>query len=350
MFYLEKLRNGNIVLKDDSQNNKVIREFIPPCTVNTGDRDRIFITRNNKDQCTINLRTLSKLVTESETTYIGNATTLESVAEILRNNFFRLNTLDQSRLGAILSTPNLIQQAALGALEGQGVEYALIYGRNGSITTASDPEDIIPSEIYSFLETAEYFTFVSDNANDSSGGTGMQQVEIKALDENFKPFTILLDTNGTTPVVYDTKLIRAINQTKGVVFGSGKTNAGICTITGNSSSKRITALVNERGLAAQLIYTVKAGYIALVMGFQLNSENTATASQIQYRMLIGSNNDLITRYSSAIGSAGVDAASFTGGMFVDEKENITFRVDTVTNTQSIVGMAEILLIKKTLLA
>lgn len=350
MFYIEKLANGNVLYRDENQNNKVVREWLPPCTVNTGDRERIFITRNSQDQFTINLRSLSKLVTTTKTTYIGGATTLESVAEELRTVFFRLNNPDLDGLSAVLGIPNLMVQAALGALESKGVGYDYKFGRNGNITTTSDPEDIIPSGLYTFLETSDTFTIVSDSTEDNPSGLGMGTIEIKALDANYNPITIEMDLNGVTPVVYSGSPIVAINTAYGIAFGSNNSNMGFITIDSTTDTLRLAAIVVGKSRTTQLAYTVRAGYVALLTNFKITGAREGSTRQIDYRMLIGLNNALITKYDSTISESGSDGANLKGGIILDEKENIVFRVDTVANTQVVTGYAEFLLIKKELLA
>jgi hypothetical protein len=94
------------------------------------------------------------------------------------------------------------------------VPYILIAGKSAStsankllysgiaITAGSDGEITTPPDISGnmFSSSAQTFKIVSTNANNTSGGTGIQSVRVWGIDSNYDLTTVDVSLNGITPV------------------------------------------------------------------------------------------------------------------------------------------------------
>lgn len=88
--YLEKIANGNVLLKDSNGNIK--EHFLPTCRVDLVDDKNFLITQNNKNQYKLEWKLLKQLVTAAGSTPITPATTQQSVFLALVTDFFFLDS------------------------------------------------------------------------------------------------------------------------------------------------------------------------------------------------------------------------------------------------------------------
>ena len=87
---------------------------------------------------------------------------------------------------------------------------------SGEVTTALTP--ITESGFFRTPSATVTLEFVSDNADDNPAGTGAHELTIEGLNANWDRITQSKATNGLTPVVFDTDMIRV---TKAYVSLSG---------------------------------------------------------------------------------------------------------------------------------
>ena len=122
---------------------------------------------------------------------------------------------------------------------------------------------------YTFLSSADTMDVYSDNANDTSTGTGARTVEIVGLDANYDDLTETVTLNGTTAVTTTTSFLRVF-RAKVMTAGSGEGNAGEITVetnTGNTVQAEIIAGNNQTLMA---IYTVPAGKTAYILNYYIS--------------------------------------------------------------------------------
>ena len=102
----------------------------------------------------------------------------------------------------------------------------------GSVGTTVGP--IAQSGTYQTPTTAQALEFVSDNANDTSAGTGARELTIVGLDSNWVEVSQTLVTNGTTAVALTTNLIRLyrwfVSSSGTYATEATSTHAGTLTI------------------------------------------------------------------------------------------------------------------------
>ena len=135
------------------------------------------------------------------------------------------------------------------------------FGRNPSVKSADYETIWDGSNFYPWPTAAETLSVVSDDANDTSAGTGARTVEIEGLDSSWDVLTETVTMNGTTPVV-TTGLFLRVYRARVVTAGSSGTNEGTITFTNTTSSNVIAQIsVDTSGFGQTLMacYTIPAG-------------------------------------------------------------------------------------------
>lgn len=143
-------------------------------------------------------------------------------------------------------------------------------GNNPGVSTSAQPEDVwtgavlgtlngINHNIIPLAQSPTSMEIVSDSASDTSAGVGARSVQITYLDTNYLPFTVVLATNGTTPVQLASNVMR-INDFRVYstgTFGSG--NVGNISIRQTGGLGATYAyLASGNGVHHTSLYTVQA--------------------------------------------------------------------------------------------
>jgi len=137
--------------------------------------------------------------------------------------------------------------------------------------------------IYVYRTTATTMTISSDNANDTSAGTGARTVLVEGLDTNYDEISETLTMNGTSGVTSANSYLRVHKMTVKTA-GSGGQNAGIIYLgTGTITAGKpavvhglIDTTLNQSLLGFYTIPNGKTGYIAQVF-FSSGSQKASTA-------------------------------------------------------------------------
>jgi hypothetical protein len=113
------------------------------------------------------------------------------------------------------SNPKLVTESVRLPVSGYLVEVAKdnieghkILHKFGSGTVGTTPVPITSSGFWRTPLSPVYLEFVSDNINDTNGGTGATKVVVQGLDENWNEITQEIVTNGTTAVPIPISLVR----------------------------------------------------------------------------------------------------------------------------------------------
>jgi hypothetical protein len=114
--------------------------------------------------------------------------------------------------------------------------------------------------LYTFLDVEETVSIVSDDANDTSDGTGLRQLTLLGLNDSYNEISETVTLNGTTPVVTETKFLRVF-RAFGVSAGSTGTNEGNIVGTSSSSSNTLFQVTADLGQTQLAIYTVPLGKV-----------------------------------------------------------------------------------------
>lgn len=183
-----------------------------------------------------------------------------------------------SRLGS-RSTPSFNLDLSRGLISGLTSNHK--FGYNGSVNTTEQPVWAESSVSYAYPAAAATVTISSDNAADTSAGTGARTVYIEGLSSTWATTSETLTLNGTTAVTSANSYIR-INRAYVVTVGSGGVNTGIVyigtgSVTAGKPAVVLASLVAGRGQTLQAIYTVPLGYTAYVVMLIVSASGNANA-------------------------------------------------------------------------
>lgn len=205
------------------------------------------------------------------------------------------------------------------------------FGRNPDIDTATVPEDVWNGGgSYTGFPTgsAETVQVLSDNAADTSAGTGTRTVLITGLDSNYAVITETFTLNGTTPVTGSSQFIR-VHTARVVTAGSGGVNAGQITVRHSTTTTNVFLVLPVGGNQSYNSgYTVPAGktaYLVRVHADIRDSGTTATADIAVWIREFGGVARLRRPYAISTGSRVDDVIS--GGISLPEKTDIILRVN-----------------------
>ena len=147
------------------------------------------------------------------------------------------------------------------------------FGRNPNVKSIDYETLWDGSNLYPWPTAAETLSVVSDDADDTSAGTGARTVEIEGLDSSWNVLTETVTMNGSTPVV-TTGLFLRVYRVRVVTAGSTGLNEGTITCTNTTSSNVIGQIsLGSSGFGQSLmaIYTVPAGKTAYLTNFDFSS-------------------------------------------------------------------------------
>ena len=163
----------------------------------------------------------------------------------------------------------------LAVAKGDFTGYSKIskFGRNPGVKSADYESIWDGSNLYPWPTAAETLSVVSDDADDTSAGTGARTVEIEGLDSSWNVLTETVTMNGLTPVV-TTGLFLRVYRARVVTAGSTGTNEGTITMTNTTSSNVIAQIsVDNSGFGQTLmaIYTIPAGKTGYLISLDFSS-------------------------------------------------------------------------------
>lgn len=115
-----------------------------------------------------------------------------------------------------------------------------------------------PSGSLDFPTVAESWELLSDNANDTSAGTGLRAAQIVTMDDDFIEKTSVVVLNGTTPVALTGTHYR-VQSIVGVSTGTGEVNEGTITLRQVTTNKVRGVMTPGTGASRSSIYTIPAG-------------------------------------------------------------------------------------------
>lgn len=178
---------------------------------------------------------------------------------------------------------------AEGGFEGYG--YSSKFGRNSDVDTGN--EDVwegggdYTGHPVSF--TPETVDVSSDDANDTSAGTGARTVRIHGLKTTSSTAyeTEDITLNGTTNVT-STNTWWRVNRVEVLTAGSGATNAGVITVHSTTTTANVFAAVAAGyGQSTVAAYTVPSGCQAQIIGLNISmgrANGSAGSAQVSLRI------------------------------------------------------------------
>jgi len=131
------------------------------------------------------------------------------------------------------------------------------------------------STLYAYLTSADTIDVVSDDAADTSTGTGARTVFIGGLDSDYNMQSEIVTMKGATPVETVNKYLRVYGA-KVITVGSGRVNAGNITVADVSTSNVLAYIEAGEGKSLQCVWTVPAGKTAIVLRWAYNEKSGNT--------------------------------------------------------------------------
>ena len=159
------------------------------------------------------------------------------------------------------TTGGFFTDASLGLIPGLETK-PIVTGTNPSVGTSF--EDIWDAGgLLTWPTSAETWELVSDDANDTSAGTGLRTALVVSLDASYVEQLQVVTLNGTTPVALTGTHIRTI-RTTGISAGSGEANAGTITLRVASAGATRQQIRPAEGTSFSSFYTTPANRITLI--------------------------------------------------------------------------------------
>lgn len=193
------------------------------------------------------------------------------------------------KLGGGTSTGirNPAHEVALGNVPGRVTWNK--FGYNLDVDTGAD--EIVASfgGTFSRMTSADTLSIVSDSANDTGGGSGVNSILIYGIDENRDPvirgpYTM----NGLTPVVTTGESFLGVNRLAVFLFGSGGTNAGKITVTATGAGSVQAEMPAGGGVTQQMIFHVPTSYtfLATYLYFNVNKISGGSSPRVTLKGLV----------------------------------------------------------------
>jgi len=164
-----------------------------------------------------------------------------------------------------------------------------IIGRNPTVgTSVEDLWD--PGGVLVYATAGEQWEISSDDANDTSAGTGARTVIIRYLDDNHVRQTETVTLNGFSVVTtVGTDMFR-FESAEVITAGSGAENAGLLTITVAGAGDVRGAIIANENVSLDGHYTVPAG---------------KTAFAVSISEEINKGEDILLKYKATRGTNGI---------------------------------------------
>jgi len=217
-----------------------------------------------------------------------------------------------------------------------GVKIDALLGRNPQVgTTKEDVWDPGATLVYPIV--GETWEIVSDNANDTSAGTGARTVTVTYLDDAYVEQTETLTLNGTTPVTF--VATNAFRFRLGIVItaGSGNINEGGITIRASGGGLIRALIIAGRGNTLDGHYTVEAGKTAFLK-FVFTNINKNEDIELELLSTIGDGKIFSTRFFLTIYQSSIVSEVVLASPFTEKSDLKLVAVSTNTNAKAVAAL------------
>ena len=135
------------------------------------------------------------------------------------------------------------------------------------------PSNILASS-YTLLNVAEPLVIVSTSTDDTLLGSNARTIQINIVDENFKFSNLIVEMNGTTPVVTTVNVLRVNNAFIVSSGGYGNTvassNMGRITIDGDTTGQYFSEILPMDGASWEPFVTAPENFHVYVTGLDVH--------------------------------------------------------------------------------
>jgi hypothetical protein len=166
-------------------------------------------------------------------------------------------------------------EVALGRRQGS-VQWTK-FGYNTDVDTASAEIIAEFGGTFNPMTTARTLSFVSTSSSDTLAGTGARQLVVYGVDQNRDAQTVVVDMNGTTPVVTTSQWL-GVNRVAIYTSGSASSNVGKITATATTDLTIQATMPTGEGTSQQALYFTPRNTQALVRQLFLAAERLSGSS------------------------------------------------------------------------
>jgi hypothetical protein len=159
-----------------------------------------------------------------------------------------------------------------------GWEYVIKFGANADLD-AADGEILVWQfgTAYPYQTSAQSLEVVSSDANDTSAGSGAQQVLIQGLDGDYNKIQEVVIMNDLTPVTTANQYLR-IFRMRVAVAGSGAENAGNVDVRLTGGGDVLGRMSAGEGTTELALYTIPANHTGYITGASFTTDAAAGAN------------------------------------------------------------------------
>ena len=203
---------------------------------------------------------------------------------------------------------------------------------------------------YAYPAAATVVTISSNNANDTSSGTGAQTVLIQGLDADFNQISETVSMNGLTPVSTTLSYLRINDMhvaTAGNLGGAaGTLYAGVGVVTSGIPATIYSLMPVDYNSSNQALWTVPAGYTGYLTSCSWTSANTTANIVVTGSIFIRPYGGVFLAQSNCKMEAGNNYdRHFDIPIMIPEKSDIEMRASSSTAGSQVTGEFHVIYIK-----
>ena len=189
--------------------------------------------------------------------------------------------------GTPLPVEDYLMEVALGNVSGQVIVQK--FGQNAAVGTTFEP--ITKAGVYQTPTAATALEVVSSDANDTSAGTGAQQVTIVGLDSSWNEVSQTISMNGTTAVAVPTSLVRVyrwyVSRSGTYATATAGSHVGTLTLRVASAGATWSTIDASAGFPEGQseigVYTVPDGKTGYILQGDVEVESTKAVDLILFQ-------------------------------------------------------------------
>lgn len=258
------------------------------------------------------------------------------------------STIQQDADAAVVRAIDFEFDLAAGRVQNTSITNK--FGLNSDIDTGTLPEDVWEAGgVYTGFpdSTLETVSLLSSSAADAAAGTGARTVRIMGLDSNYDQISETVTLNGVTPVA-TTQQFRRVHTATVLSAGSGGVNAGTITVRHTTTTANVfLSMQIGRNQTNSSGYTVPAGYTAYMRRISISmTQSTAAATAEGNIWTRGFGLPYRSRRPFTIGASYRLEDIIYGGLIFTEKSDIVIRINTVSNSNTLVSAGYDLILVK----
>ena len=219
------------------------------------------------------------------------------------------------------------------------------FGLNPDIDSG-DTEDLWGGGgTYAEPATPEIVGVASSSSSDASNSTGAKTVFIEGLDHEYVEIQEVVTLAGTA-TVYTTQKYSFVYRTTVLTAGSGKTNAGIITLTSRAAGSPVVNSVQVGKGQSQLgIYMVPKGHTAFLYWFGGGTDGNAVSTIELFAKPFGGVYNLKGTIAMSANGTTEGTRPYTCPIVFNEKTIIKLTGTSGANNMKIYGNFDLLLIE-----